>query len=68
MAGATHGLWASLVAVIAFVCVALTQVLANRAGFTGPQALVVLAVGTWLRPVSYAYWAGCVSAALALTE
>ena len=26
----------------------------------------VLAVGTWLRPLSYAYWAGCVTAALSL--
>jgi fusaric acid resistance family protein len=28
--------------------------------------LAVLAVAVWLRPASYAYWAGCVTAALAL--
>ncbi|KAA1396034.1 FUSC family protein [Aeromicrobium ginsengisoli] len=27
---------------------------------------VVLAIGTWLRPRGYAYWAGCVTAVLAL--
>jgi len=27
---------------------------------------VVLAIGTWLRPHGYAYWAGCVTAVLAL--
>lgn len=28
--------------------------------------LALLGVGTWLRPLSYAYWAGCVTAALSL--
>ncbi len=27
---------------------------------------VVLAIGTWLRPRGYAYWAGCITAVLAL--
>lgn len=30
--------------------------------------LIVLAVGSWLRTISYAYWAGCVTAVLALLQ
>lgn len=42
------------------------------AGLFGPAypwqvvaIFILLALGTWLRPLSYAYWAGCVTAALA---
>jgi uncharacterized membrane protein YccC len=52
-----------------------TVVATLLAGVFGPRdarsivlIFVVLAVATWLRSLSYAYWAGCVTAVLALLQ
>jgi hypothetical protein len=48
----------------------VATLLAGTFGAGDPWAVVVilavLAVATWLRPISYAYWAGCVTAVLSL--